>query len=277
MLFRSAGRLAEALGQPVVVENRVGGNGSLAGEQVAKAPADGYTVLVGMDSLMAINPHLYAKMAFDPLRDLVPVASLVSNGFFLVVNPQLPVQTLAEFVEYARLANPPVTYASGGNGSQHHLTMERLKARAGFPLVHVPYKGGSPATTATVAGEVAAMMSGTSTAAQIRAGRLRVLAYTGPKRSSALPDVPAIAESYPDFEMTQWYGLFAPPGTPEAVLARLRAEVNRILATPEVRERLHNAGGVEPWITTPEEFAAAIRADHAKYARLVREIGARID
>ena len=272
-----AGRLGDALGQPVVVENRVGGNGNLAAEQVAKAAPDGYTILVGMDSLLAINPHLYSKMPIDPLHDLLPLASLVSNGFFLVVNPQLPVRTLAEFVEQAKRADPPLTYASGGNGSQHHLTMERLKARAGFPLLHVPYKGGAPATTATVAGEVAAMMSGTSTASQIRAGRLRVLAYTGPRRSSVLPEVPAIAESYPDFEMTQWYGLFAPPGTPEPVLARLRGEVNKILGTPEIRERLHNAGGVEPWITTPGEFFLAIRQDHAKYAKLVREIGARID
>jgi tripartite-type tricarboxylate transporter receptor subunit TctC len=272
-----AGRLAEALGQPVVVENRVGGNGNVAAEQVAKAAPDGYTLLVGMDSLVAINPHLYSKMPIDPLHDLLPLASLVSNGFFLVVNPQVPAHTLAEFIEQAKRAHPPLTYASGGNGSQHHLTMERLKARAGFPLVHVPYKGGAPATTATVAGEVAAMMSGTSTAGQIRAGRLRVLAYTGSRRSSVLPEVPTIAETYPDFEMTQWYGLFAPPGTPDPILARLRGEMAKILAAPDVRERLQGAGGVEPWITTPEEFTFAIRQDHAKYAKLVREIGARID
>src|SRR5216683_2598974 len=136
-----AARLSETLGQPVVVENRVGGNGNLAGEAVAKAAPDGYTLLVGMDSLVAINPHLYERMPFDPLSDLVPVASLVSNGFFLVVNPQLPVHDLAEFIEYAKRANPPLHYASGGNGSQHHLTMERLKGRAGIALVHIPYKG----------------------------------------------------------------------------------------------------------------------------------------
>jgi tripartite-type tricarboxylate transporter receptor subunit TctC len=272
-----APRLGEALGQPVLVENRVGGNGTVAGEFVARAAPDGYVLLLGMDSLLAINPHLYARMSFDPLTELLPVASLVSNGFFLVVNPRLPVRNLAEFVDHAKRANPPLPYASGGNGSQHHLTMERLKQRAGMAMVHVPYKGGAPATTATVAGDVAAMMSGTSTAPQIRAGRLRVLAYTGPRRSSLLPEVPTIAESYPEFEMTQWYGLFSPAGTPEPVLARLRAEVARILKEPEIRERLHNAGGVEAWITSPEEFSAAIRQDHAKYARLVREVGARID
>jgi len=272
-----ANKLSEALGQQVVVENRVGGNGTVAGEAVVRSAADGYTLLLGMDSLLVINPHLYGSMPFDPLRDLLPVASLVSNGFFLAVNPQLPVHTLEEFIDYARHAQPTLQYASGGNGSQHHLTMERLKARAGIDLVHVPYKGGAPATLATVAGEVSAMMSGTSTAAQIRAGKLRAIAYTGPQRSALAPEVPTIAETFPDFEMTQWYGVFAPVGTPEPVLARLRAEVNRALRSADVIEKLKAAGGVEPWVTTPAEFAAAIHADYAKYATLVRAIGAKID
>jgi len=272
-----APKLGDALGQPVVVENRVGGNGNLAGELVAKSPADGHTLLLGMDSLMVINPHLYASMPFDPLRDLAPVASLVSNGFFLAVNPSVPARTFPEFIEYARRADPPLHYGSGGNGSQHHLTMERLKARAGINMVHVPYKGGAPATTAAVAGEVAAMMSGTSTAGQIKAGRLRALAFTGPKRSRILPDVPTIAEFYPDFVMVQWYGLFAPVGTPEAALARVRAEVNKALLAPDVKEKLTNAGGVEPWITTPAEFAAELRSQFATYAKLVKDVGAKID
>ena len=272
-----APKLAEALGQPVVVENRVGSNGNIAGEAVARSPADGYTLLVGNDSLFVINAHLYKQMPFDPLKDLAPVASLVSNGFFLAVNPAVPAKSLPEFIEYARKADPPLQYASGGNGSQHHLTMERLKARAGFKAVHVPYKGGAPATTATVAGEVPAMMSGTSTAPQIKAGRLRALAFTGPQRSRALPDVPTVAEFYPDFVMVQWYGLFAPAGTPEAVMARLRAETTKALVLPDVRERLSNAGGVEPWITTPEEFAAEMRSEFGTYGKLVKEVGAKID
>src|SRR5262245_47611510 len=272
-----APRLSDALGQPVVVENRVGGNGNIAGEAVAKSAPDGYTLLVGNDSLFVINAHLYKQMPFDPLKDLAPVASLVSNGFFLAVNPSLPVQTLPEFVEYARKANPPIQYASGGNGSQHHLTMERLKARAGFKAVHVPYKGGAPATTATVAGEVPAMMSGTSTAGQIKAGRLRALAFTGPQRSRVLPEVPAVAEFYPDFVMVQWYGLFAPAGTPEAVIARVRAETNKALVQPDVKDKLSNAGGVEPWITTPEEFSAEMKSEFATYGKLVKDVGAKID
>ena len=272
-----APRLSDALGQSVLVENRIGGNGNIAGEAVAKSSSDGYTLLLGNDSLFVINQHLYKQMPFDPLKDLAPVASLVSNGFFMAVNPSVSVQSFPEFIEHARRASPPLQYASGGNGSQHHLTMERLKARAGINMVHVPYKGGAPATTATVAGEVAVMMSGTSTAGQIRAGRLRALAFTGPRRSRILPDVPAIAEFYPDFVMVQWYGLFAPAGTPDAVLARLRAEVNKALVLPDVKEKLSNAGGVEPWITTPEEFAAEIRDQYATYGKLVKEVGAKID
>src|SRR3989475_186299 len=237
-----APKLSYALGQPVVVENRVGGNGNVAGEAVAKSPADGHTLLLGNDSLFVINPHLYKRMPIDPLKDLAPVASLVSNGFFMAVNPSVPALTFPEFIEYARRANPPLQYASGGNGSQHHLTMERLKARAGIDMIHVPYKGGAPATTATVAGEVAVMMSGTSTAPQIKAGRLRALAFTGPQRSRILPEVPTIAEFYPDFVMVQWYGLFAPAGTPETVLARLRAEVNKALVLPDVKDKLSHAG-----------------------------------
>src|SRR5256714_10801759 len=200
-----APKLGDSLGQPVVVENRVGGNGNLAGELVARSPADGYTLLLGMDSLLVINPHLYGKMSFDPQKDLTPVASLVSNGFFMAVNPSVPARTFPEFIEYARRANPPLQYASGGNGSQHHLTMERLKARAGIDMVHVPYKGGAPATIATVAGEGAGMMAGTSTAPQIQAGRLRALALTGPRRSRPLPAEPAFPAFYPDLVMMKWY------------------------------------------------------------------------
>src|SRR5262245_19085287 len=272
-----APKLSEALGQPVVVENRVGSTGTIAGEAVAKSPPDGHTLLLGHDGLFVINPHLYKEMPIDPSKDLAPVASLVSNGFFLAINPSVPAKNFTEFIEYARRADPPLQYGSGGNGSQHHLTMERLKTRAGFKAVHVPYKGGAPATTATVAGEVSAMMSGTSTAGQIRAGRLRAIAYTGPQRSRVLPEVPAIAEFYPDFVMVQWYGLFVPAGTPDHVIARLRAETNKILLLPDLREKLANAGGVEPWITTPEEFAAQVRSEYATYGKLVKEVGAKID
>jgi tripartite-type tricarboxylate transporter receptor subunit TctC len=270
-------KIAPALGQPVVIENRPGSNGNIAAELVAKSPADGYMLLLGADSLLAINPHVYSRMPIDMQRDLVPVASLVSNMFVLSVNPSLPVKTFQEFIEYARKANPPLHYASGGNGSQHQFMMEALKQRAGIDLVHVPYKGGAPATTATVAGEVAAMFAGTSTAPQIKAGRLRALAVTGAKRSDLFPELPAIGEVYPGYEMTIWLGLFAPAGTPEPVLARLRDEIAKALASPDVKDKLNNAGGLQPLATSPAEFAALIRRDYDKYGKLVRDIGVKVD
>ena len=270
-------KISESTGQPVVVENRPGANGNTAADLVAKSPADGYTLLLAADSLITINPHLYSRMPIDTLKDLTPVASLVANQFVLSVNPSLPVKSFQEFVDYARQANPPLNYASGGNGSQHQLTMEMLKARAGINLVHVPYRGGAPATTATMAGEVAAMFAGTSTAPQIKAGRLRALAVSGPKRSSAFPELPTIAEFYPGFENSIWLGLFAPAGLPREALEKLRLEIRKALETPEVREKLHGAGGLEPLVTSPEEFTALIRRDYERFGKLIKEVGIKTD
>jgi tripartite-type tricarboxylate transporter receptor subunit TctC len=270
-------KLSELLGQPVVVDNHAGSNGNIAGDMVAKAPPDGYTLLLGQDSLIAINPHLYAKMPFDPLKDLTPVATVAANQFVLAVNPSLPVRNFQEFIDYARRTVPPLPYASGGNGSQHHLSMEILKQRAGIDLLHVPFKGGTPATLATVAGDTAAMFAGTSTYAQIKAGKLRALAVTGARRSAEFPDLPTIGEFYPGYEVTIWLALFAPAGTPEQVLARLRAAADKALAAPDVRQRLNAAGGLEPLATTPDEFAALIRRDYDKYAKIVKAIGIKVD
>ena len=270
-------RLSELVGQPVVVENRPGSNGNIAMDLLAKSAPDGYTLGLLADSMIAINPHLYKEMQIDPLKDLAPVASVVSNSWVLSVNPSVPVQNFKEFVEYARQARPALAYASGGNGSIHQLAMEMLKQRASIDLIHVPYKGGAPATTATVAGEVAAMFSGTSSAPQIKAGRLRALAVTGSQRSALFPDLPTIAEFYPGYEVTIWLGLFAAAGTPGAVLGRLHAEVNKTLSESEVKARLNAAGGLEPHITTLAEFAALIRRDYDKYGKLVKEIGVKVD
>ncbi len=270
-------KVSESIGQPVVVENRPGANGNTAADLVAKSPADGYTLLLAADSLIAINPHLYARMPIDTLKELTPVASLVANQFVLSVNPSLPVKSFQEFIEYAKKANPPLNYASGGNGSQHQLTMEMLKARAGINLVHVPYRGGAPATTATMAGEVAAMFAGTSTAPQIKAGRLRALAVSGTKRSSAFPELPTIAEFYPGFENSIWLGLFGPAGMPREVLEKLRMEIRKALELPEIREKLHAAGGLEPFVTTPEEFSSLIRRDHDRFGKLIKEVGIKAD
>jgi tripartite-type tricarboxylate transporter receptor subunit TctC len=262
----------------VVVENRVGSNGNIASEVTSKAPPDGYTLLLCADSQIVINPHLYKnRMPLDTLKDLTPVATIASNQFVLAVNPSLPVKTFQEFIAYAKKADPPLAYASGGNGSQHHLSMEMLKARAGINMVHVPYKGGTPAATATVAGETMAVFSGTSNAAQIKSGRLRALAVTGARRTDTFPELPTIGETYPGYEVTIWLALYGPPGLPEPVLTRLRTEINKLLARPEIKQRLHGAGGLEPFITTPAEFAAMTRRDYDKYDKVVKEVGATID
>jgi len=270
-------RLAEIVGQPVVVENRPGSNGNIAMDLVAKSAPDGYTLGLLADSMITINPHLYKNMQTDPLKDLAPVASVVSNSWVLSVNPSVPVKDFREFIEYSRKVNPPLAYASGGNGSIHQMAMEMLKQRAGINLVHVPYKGGTPAATATVAGEVAAMFSGTSSAPQIKAGRLRALAVTGSQRSALFPELPTIAEFYPGYEVTIWLGLFAAAGTPEAVLARLHAGVNKVLAETEIRSKLNAAGGLEPYITTAPEFAALIRRDYDRYGKVVKDVGVKVD
>ena len=270
-------KLSEFIGQPVVVENHAGSNGNIAADLVAKSPPDGYVLLLGQDSLVAVNPHLYAKLPFDPLKDLLPIATVASNQFVLAINPALPVKNFQEFIEYARRANPPLAYASGGNGSQHHLSMEMLKQRAGIDMLHVPFKGGTPATMATVAGDTAALFSGTSTAAQIKAGKLRALAVTGAQRSPIFPDLPTIGEFYPGYEVTIWLGIFAPAGTPEPIVQKLRTDINRALAQPDVKEKLNSAGGLDTFVTTREEFVVLIRRDYEKYGKIVKEIGVTVD
>jgi tripartite-type tricarboxylate transporter receptor subunit TctC len=271
-------RLSELFGEPVVVENRPGSNGNIAMELLSKASPDGYTLALLADSMITINPHLYGqRMQLDTLKDLAPVASVVSNSWVLSVNPKVPVKNFKEFIDYARRADPPLAYASGGNGSIHQMAMEMLKQRAGINLTHVPYKGGSPATTATVSGEVAAMFSGTSSAGQIKSGHLRALAVTGAERSKVFPDLPTIGEFYPGYEVTIWLGLFTTAGTPDTVIARLHDEVNKALTEPEVKRKLNAAGGLEPYPSTPAEFAALIRRDYDKYGKIVKDVGIKVD
>ena len=271
-----ADKLSQNIGQPVVVENKAGANGNIANEFVARSQPDGHTLGLLADSQITVNPHLY-KMPIDTLRDLAPVATVAANQFVLTVNPALPVRTFPEFIEYAKKANPPLAYASGGNGSQHHLTMEMLKQRAGINLLHVPFKGGAPAAAATVAGDTAAVWSGSSNAPQIKAGRLRPLAVSGAKRSEQYPDLPTIGEFYPGFENSIWLGLFGPAGMPENVLTRLRSEVRRVLESPDVKQKMNAAGGLDPYLTTPAEFSALIRRDYEKYAKVVKDIGIKLD
>ena len=270
--------LSVRLGQPVVVENRPGANGNLAGEVVAKAPPDGYTLLVGPSALFGINPHLYARMPIDPLKDLLPIASVQLNTLFLTASPKLTaIGNFRDFIAVARDAKAPLFFGSIGNGSEHHLAMEMLKRRAGIDLVHVPYRGGGPAAIGVMAGDVAAMFGGGSVGPLVQSGQLRGLATSGARRSALMPDLPTIAEFYPGYEVALWQGLFAPVGTPPAIVEQLRAEVHAILTGPDFGPKLMAGGSGEPFVTTPEEFAARIRSDHEAYGRVIREIGAKVD
>lgn len=272
-----ADKISPRLGQPVVVENKPAANGNAAADETAHAAADGYTLLLAADSLITINPHVYAKMPIDTLKDLTPITALASNQFVLSINPALPPKTLPEFVEYAKKANPPLAYASGGNGSQHQLMMEMLKARAGFDMVHVPYRGGTPAVTATISGEVAAVFSGTSSAPLIRSGRLRALAVSGAKRSPTFPDLPTIGEFYPGYENSIWLGLFGPASMPEDVLSRLRTEVQAALDAPDVKQKLNGQGSLETLHLSPAQFDALIKRDYEKYGSLIKKLGVKAD
>jgi len=269
--------LSARLGQQVVVDNRPGSNGNIAAELSAKARPDGYTLMLGSDSLFGINPHLYAHMPVDVMKDFVPITNLVANQVILAVNPKLPVNDFRAFIDLARRAKPALFYASIGNGSQHHLAMELLKRQAGIDLTHVPYKGGGPAGIATVSGEVAAMFGGGSVVPLVKSGKLKGLAVSSSKRSPALPDLPTIGEFYPGYEVTIWQGLFAPAGTPPDIVAKLRTEVNAVLAQPEVAERLINSGSGEPSITTAEQFAKMIRDGYEKYGKLIKDTGVKVD
>lgn len=270
-------KLSEYMGQPVVVENRPGANGNIAGEYVANSPADGYTLLMTSDAQLTINPHVYSRSTFDWHKDLMPVSSIASDVHKLVVHPSVPAKTVAEFIAYARSAKLPLFYGSSGNGSQGHLTMELLKERTGMNLSHVPYKGGGAGTTAALmAGEITCTIGGSAIDSQVRSGKLRALGITGSTRSPRYPDLPTIGETVPGFEMATWFALFAPAATPAEPIARLRNEVAKILALPETKAKF-NLSGPEPWISTPEEFAGVIRRDYEKNGALVKTLNVKVD
>jgi tripartite-type tricarboxylate transporter receptor subunit TctC len=269
--------LSIRLGQPVVIENKPGSGSNLAGDIAAHATPDGYTLFHGPDNVFMSNPHIYGKMPFDPFKDLVPISSVSSNQLVLAVNPSVQAANLREFVELARRTKPPLFYSSIGNGSIHHLAMELLKQHVGIDLVHVPYRGGGPAAIAMVAGEVSAGFGGGSLVPTVQSGKLRGLASTGAGRNPATPELPTIGEIYPGYEALIWHGLFVPAGVPQPIVDRLRAEMAAVLVQPEFRQRLGDSGSGEPYITTPEEFAARIKGDYEKYGKLIRSIGVKLE
>jgi tripartite-type tricarboxylate transporter receptor subunit TctC len=273
-----ANKLTETAKWNFVVENKPGAGGNLGVEQAVRAPADGYTLVIGQTSNLAINPALYAKLPYDPLKDLAPIALIVSAPVVLVVAADSRFRSLEDLVAAAKRDPGAVTFASPGNGTVSHLAGELLQRAAGIKLTHVPYKGAPPALTDTLGGQVQSFLSSVPSAlGHIKTGRLRALAVTSTTRSAEMPDVPTIAESgYRGFEANTWYGLLAPAGTPAAVVARLNAEVNRVLAMPDVRQRLASEGG-DALGGTPEQFASFLKAEHAKWGRVVKESGAKVD
>src|SRR5437879_4313886 len=257
-----ANKLSETVKWTFVVENKPGAGGNLGVEQAAKSPPDGYTLVVGQTSNLAINPALYANLPYDPQKDLSPVARSVSAPVWLVVATNSPYKSLGDLVAAAKRDPGAVTFASPGSGTVSHLTGELLQRAAGVKFTHVPYKGASQAMTDLLGGQVQSFMSSVPSAiAQVRGGRLRAVVVTSAKRAAQMPEVPTIAESgYPGFDAITWYGLLAPAGTPAVIIARLNAELNRALATPDVRERLAAEGG-EVLGGSPERFASLLKAD----------------
>jgi len=270
-------KLGERLGQPVLVENRPGAGGSVGAEAAAKSAPDGYT-LVLVSSSFAVNATLYPKLPYDALRDFAPITLLASAPFLVVAHNSVPASSVRELIALAK-ANPgKLNYGSGGSGSGPHIVAELFKSEAGVDIVHVPYKGTGPLTAALVAGDVQLAFGNIfALVPQVKSGRLKALAVTGAQRSSALPEVPTVAESgLPGFEAAGVHGLLAPAGTPRRIIDRLNAECVAILRSPEVRAQLAS-DGAEPVAGTPEQYAAQISAEVRKWGKLIRERGIRAD
>jgi tripartite-type tricarboxylate transporter receptor subunit TctC len=271
-------RVSESVGEPVIVENKAGAGGNIGADLVAKSAPDGYTILMGAVATHAINPSLYASMPYDARKDFIPVTQIASTPNVLVVNPALPVHDVAEFVAYAKAHPGQLNFGSGSTGSAGHLAGELFKATAGVEMTHVPYKGAAPAMTDLIGGRIQLMFDNlASSLVQIKAGKVRALAVTTAKRTELAPDLPTIAESgLPGFDINTWFGLFVPARTPPAIVQRLHDEFVKALETPEVRARML-ALGAEPVGSTPAQFAQYVQSEAAKYAKLVKASGARVD
>ena len=271
-----AQKLSQALGQQFLVDNRPGAAGAIGSDVVAKAPADGYTLMVHSTTHVG-NAHIYKNLPYDTLKDFTGVAMLVTQPGALTVHPSLPVKSVSEFIALAKKRPGDILYSSSGNGSAPHLSMALFISMTGVKLVHVPYKGGAPQVTALVAGEAQASLATVATVIHhIRAGRLRPLGVNATEPVSALPGIPPIAKTVPGYEMSPWIGVFAPAGTPSPIIERLHAEIGKILKTPDISKNLVNQA-LEPSLATTEQFNARIRADHDKYGKLIKMAGAKVE
>ena len=272
LLPRAVGAgLTELLGQQVIVENRPGASQIIGMQAAARSPADGHTLVFGSVTSLAINPTAHRNLPYDPLKDFVPVALCVTTPLYLVMHPSVPVKSVKDLVAIARAQPGKLTYASGGNGSSNHLAGELFKSLAKVDLLHVPYKGAGPAMVDVMAGHVD-LMFGAAGLAESKAGKVRLLGVSGAKRSSVAPQVPTIAESgVPGYEATIWFGILAPAGTPTAIVNRLSAEINKVLAQPRLREQFNT---LEITPTTPEGFAALIKREIPKWRKVIE--GAKI-
>jgi len=273
-----AEKLSVALGTQVVVENRPGAGGVVGSEVVAKAAPDGYTLIMGNAGSHGINAAVYSNLPYDIKRDFAPVSQIAIAPNIFVINPGIPPKSVAEFIAYAKSKPGELAYASGGNGSSAHMSMELFKSMAGIDMIHVPYKGSSPALTDVVAGQDAAMIVNMPPAVPlVKAGKLRAIAVTTRTRSPLMPDVPTVAESgLAGYETVAWFGVLAPAGTPREIVNRLSQEMARVARSPEMTERLMSLGA-EPVGGTPEEFAAVIARDIAKWTTLSKSVGIKVD
>lgn len=279
ILARMVGqKLSESWRQQVVIDNRPGAGGTIGTAYAAKAPADGYSVVVAASNAIVINPSLYRKLPFDPVRDFLPVTEIATLPMILALHSAVPSRTVRELVALAKSRPGDLNYGSGGNGSVGHIAGEMFKTAAGVNVVHVPYKGSTPAVNDLVGGHVALIFAAIPPLKpHIESGKLRALAVTVQKRSSEMPEIPTMDEAgIPDFEMNFWTGLLAPAGTPNPIVDELHTAVVRVLSLPDVRKRFVSLGA-EPSGSSPAQFAAAIRRDIPKYARVVKEAGIRVD
>ena len=270
-------KVSENLGQQFVVDNRAGAGGNIGTALAAKAPKDGYTVLLTLSTAHVVNPSLYKNAGFDPVKDFEPVTTVATVPYLLVVNPHFPAKNVKELIDLAKAKPGSISYASAGNGTLNHLLFEMLKTQAKIDLQHVPYKSASASLTDVVSGQVpVSFQSMPSAISMVKSGKVRVIGVATKKRVPALPDVPTIGETLPGFGEDPWYGLFVPAGTPKDIVKVLHDETIKALNDPATKEKLAQQGG-EPYTMSPEQFAALIKQDLPKWDKLVKESGAKVD